>query len=60
MWEYVLKKYLRNNIKKHRMKWTNKQKEIQYEKEEGMLNLIYFTIEEQNLDYKLMEMSKQY
>ena len=36
-------------IKKKDLKWNKKDKEVQFYKEEDMLNLIYYTIEVQNL-----------
>ena len=37
-----------------------KDKEMQYIKEEDMQNLTYYMIEVQNLDYKQMEILKEY
>ena len=49
----TFKKVFEDTIKIKIKKMDEKEKETQYQKEEGMLSLIYYMIEEQNLVYKL-------
>ena len=55
--QLIFNKIITKKIKK---KWTSKIKKCNILKEVDMLNLIYYMIEEQNLDYKQVEMLKEY
>ena len=51
--QMLFNRIIRKKLKK---KWTKNDKELQYIKEEGILNLTYYMIEVQSLDYKLEAM----